>query len=189
MVGNLYINLEDKELMLKYQDGDHMAFNLLYSRHKDKVYSYLTKRLHSQNDVDDIFQKIFVKFHKSRWIYQKKFEVLPWIYTITRSEFLDFIKKKKTDSVEFREEDHTSQKDSNDQSFASDLDLDFNLDSLNHLSFKEKTALKERYYNDKEFSEIALLLNTSESNTRKIISRSLIKLKTKFKGENNERRL
>ena len=104
MALNPYINLEDKELMLKYQDGDHMAFDVLYSRHKNKVYSYLAKRLHSHNEIHDLFQRVFVKLHKSRHLYQEKYEVLPWIYTITKSEFLDFVKKNKIETIEFKEE-------------------------------------------------------------------------------------
>ncbi|MBC76084.1 MAG: hypothetical protein CME64_08715 [Halobacteriovoraceae bacterium] len=178
MVTNPYINLEDRELMLKYQDGDHMAFDILYSRHKGKVYGYLRKRLHSQNELDDLFQKVFVKFHKSRNLYQKKYEVLPWIFTITKSEFLDFVKKRKIDTVEYQNEHSPILDPTADQLF--------DLDDQKQLSTKERSAIKERYYNDKDFSEIADLLKTSESNTRKIISRGIKKIRAKLKGENNE---
>ena len=173
-MANPYINLEDKELMLKYQDGDYMAFNVLYSRHKDKVYSYLSKRLHSQDEVDDLFQKVFTKLHKSRRLYSDKYEVLPWFYTITKSEFLDFIKKKKVDSVEFKEQYHGVNEETSEN--------DFDLDSEQQLSTKEKEAIKERYHNDKDFKEIAELLQTSEANTRKLISRGLAKLRSKYQG-------
>ena len=66
------------------------------------------------------------------------------------------------------------------------MDNEFDLESEKQLSEKEKSALKGRYYSDKDFSEIAQILKTSESNTRKIISRGLKKLRTKYKGENNE---
>jgi RNA polymerase sigma-70 factor (ECF subfamily) len=164
--------------MLKYQDGDHMAFDVLYSRHKDKVYSYLTKRLHSQNEIDDLFQRVFVKLHKSRHLYKDKYEVLPWIYTVTKSEFLDFIKKNKIETIEFKEESFSNTEDESSNGF--------DLESEKQLSEKERSALKERYYSDKDFSEIAQILKTSESNTRKIISRGLKKLRAKYQGENNE---
>lgn len=177
MALNPYINLEDKELMLKYQDGDHMAFDVLYSRHKDKVYSYLAKRLHSHNEIHDLFQRVFVKLHKSRHLYQEKYEVLPWIYTITKSEFLDFVKKNKIETIEFKEENFLSSEN--------EPNNEFDLESEKQLSENEKSALKERYYSDKDFSEIAQILKTNESNTRKIISRGLKKLRVKYKGENN----
>lgn len=180
MVANPYLNLEDKELMLRYKDGAHMAFDVLYSRHKDKVYHYLNKRLHSKDDTDDLFQKVFIKFHKSRHLYQEKYEVLPWLYTITKSEFLDFLKKKNIQSVEFDERFHG----------ATDLEKEssssFDIESEKHLSDREKSALKLRYINEKEFSEISEVLKTSQSNSRKIISRALEKLRNNYRGENNE---
>lgn len=178
MVANPYINLNDKELMLKYQNGDHMAFDVLYMRHKDKVYSYLANRLHSKNEIDDLFQKVFVKFHKSRHLYKEKYDVLPWFYTITKSEFLDFIKKKNISTQEYDEKLHSP--------IEQEQKMEINIESEKQLTDKEKTAIDARYMSDKDFSEISELLNTSESNVRKIISRGLKKLKDKYKGRKHE---
>ena len=160
--------------MLKYQDGDHMAFEVLYKRHKDKVYSYISSRLHKTDDIDDLFQKVFTKFHKSRHLYSSKYEVLPWLYTVTKSEFLDFIKKKKITISEFNEKIHTQTEDA--------LSDSIDIQSEESLSQKEKDAIELRYINDNDFLEISTLLNTTESNARKIISRGLNKLKNKYRG-------
>lgn len=178
MVANPYLNLNDKELMLRYQNGDHMAFDVLYMRHKDKVYSYLACRIHSKNEIDDLFQKVFVKFHKSRQLYKEKYDVLPWFYTITKSELLDFTKKKRVTTQEYDDQLHSP-------SYYQQK-MEINIESEKHLSDKEKTAINARYMSDKDFSEISELLNTSESNVRKIISRGLKKLKDKYKGRKHE---
>lgn len=179
MVTNPFLHLDDKELMLKYQSGNHMAFDVIYSRHKDKVYQYLFKRLHHSDDVDDVFQKVFIKFHKSRQLYQSQYDVLPWLYTITRSEFLDYIKRQKISgksfSEAFNEELHTSI--SNDQNPNFGIE---DIDSESSLTKNEKEALKQRYYNDQDFQEIAQILQTTTANSRKLISRGLKKLREKF---------
>lgn len=175
-MANPFSNLEDSQLMRKYQDGDHMAFEVLYMRHKDKVYSYLSKRLHQSDDIEDLFQKVFIKFHKSRHLYNEKYQVLPWIYTVTKSEFLDFIKKKKITSTEFNENIHTDTEKSHKGSNAIDIQGE------NVLSQKEKDAIELRYINDSDFDEISTLLKTTDSNARKIISRGLKKLKLKYIG-------
>lgn len=151
-----------------------MAFEILYKRHKDKVYSYINKRLHKTDDIEDLFQKVFMKFHKSRHLYSSKYKVLPWLYTVTRSEFLDFIKKKKVNTSEFNEKIHTQTEDS--------LSESFDIQDEKSLSQKEKDAIELRYINDSDFLEISALLNTTESNARKIISRGLNKLKNKYRG-------
>ena len=166
--------MTDKELMLEYQKGDHLAFTELYIRHKGKVYAYLEKRLPKSDQVDDVFQKIFTKFHKSRHLFDPKYEVLPWIYTISSSELLDFQKKRCMNSVVFDENTYGPELQSENYLFE--------IQSEKLLTQKEKLALTERYMEDKEFDEISLILQTSESNVRKIISRAIQKLKKKYKG-------
>lgn len=160
----------DKQLMLKYQKGDSMAFETLYLRHKDKVYSYLAYRIFDENQLEDTFQKVFLKFHKSRHLYQEKYELLPWLYTITKSVLLDVLKKKKVKYVKFDEEYHQHL----DNKEGVEL---FDIESQKKLSKKEKMVLKFRYEDDKEFKEIAKVLDTSSSNIRKILSRAIKKLR------------
>jgi RNA polymerase sigma-70 factor (ECF subfamily) len=174
-VENPFSNLSDKELMLKYQDGDHMAFEVLYSRHQGKIYSYLNKRLHEKEHCDDIFQRVLMKLHKSKHIYSANYEVLPWIYTITKSELLDFFKKKKINFIQFEETLHTDE--------VNEIDNEFDLSKESGLSSKEMEAIKLRYYGENDFKEISELLKTSEINVRKIISRGLKKLKQKYMKE------
>ncbi len=175
---NPFSNLEDEKLMELYINGESMAFEVLYLRHKDKVYSYLSKRIFEKNLVDDIFQNTFVKFHKSRNLYDPKYPVLKWLYTICRSELLDSFKKKKVTLVELNEaiinENLTTNNESQDI-----LDLD----SEKSLTQKERDALKLRYFSEEDFKEISQRLGTSEANSRKIISRGIQKLRMKYLGE------
>jgi RNA polymerase sigma-70 factor (ECF subfamily) len=158
--------------MCLYREGDAKAFEELYFRHHKKVYSYLAKRVHNKGEVEDLFQRALMKFHKSRHLYNEKYTFLAWIYTITKSEFLDYCKKKKVNTVEFEENLHT--KDENDAESKIDLE------SEKSLSNKEKEALIQRYYKDNDFDEISKLLNTSEANIRKLVSRGIKKLKQKY---------
>lgn len=167
-------NMEDKELMLSYQKGDHLAFEALYFRYKDKVYSYLNKRLHKKSDIDDLYQKVMVKFHKSRMLYSPKYEVLAWFYTISRSELLDYCKKKNISMEQFDEGFHSSK--------TVEHESDYDIDAEKSLSQKEKEAIKMRYLSEADFKEISEFLRTSESNARKLISRGLNKLRKKYQG-------
>ena len=83
-------SLTDEKLMKLYQQGDYEAFQVLYERHNRKVYNYLLKRLSDDDPLEDIFQNIFVKLHKSRMKYDHKFLFLKWLYTLSRNELLDF---------------------------------------------------------------------------------------------------
>ena len=170
---NPFSHLEDEKLMELYQKGDHLAFNVIYDRYHKNIYTYLTKRVFDQAIIEDIFQTIILKFHKSRNLYNPKYELLKWIYTISRSVFLDELKKKKFKTIEFNEKYLEKEEVSET--------IEIELTSA-RLSQKEKEAIELRYFSDKEFIEIANLLETSDDNTRKIISRGLIKLRSKYLG-------
>lgn len=174
-MGNPFSHLEDEKLMELYKNGENMAFEIIYLRHKDRVYSYLNKRLSDKNIIADIFQSIFVKFHNSRHLYSSKHPLLKWIYTICRSELLDWVKKNKAMFVQLSEDQLSVE--------PTELNDKIDLDSIKTLSEKEKQALKLRYYSEEDFIEISKALNTSEANSRKLVSRGIKKLKAKLLGE------
>ncbi len=171
---NPFSHLEDEKLMQLYVDGEYMAFEAIYMRYKNNIYTYLNKRLKSESAVEDVFQNIFIKFHKSKDNYNSKYPLLKWIYTISKSELLDYLKKKKIIEVQFKETDAKSTQE-NEVDY-----VDLNKEKV--LSSNEKEAISLRYYSAKDFDEISKVLNTSKANTRKIISRGLAKLRKKYKG-------
>lgn len=165
--------------MILYQKGNQMAFEVLYTRHKNKVYTYLSKRLYNKNDLNDLFQQVFIKLHKSRFLYIRTYDFLPWLYTIARSEFLDHIKKSNTNNVVINVDEGNTEVST---CALSEIEIDLE-SSLNR---NEKEALKRRYYSDQDFSEIAIALQTSQANIRKIISRAIQKLRKKYNRDAND---
>ena len=173
---NPFSHLEDTMLMELSKNGENMAFEVIYLRHKDRVYSYLDKRLSDKNVIEDIFQNIFVKFHNSRHLYSSEHPLLKWIYTICRSELLDSVKKsRKIKLVSINEDQLICE--------TKEIDDKIHLDSVKSLSEKEKLAIKLRYYSEEDFTDISKALKTSEANSRKLVSRGIKKLKAKLIGE------
>ena len=164
---NPFEGLSDEKLMMHYLRGESLAFDVLYYRHKTKVSSYLARRLDNATDVGEVFQNVFLKVHKSRERYDPKYSLLQWLYTITRSELLDFLKKRRlpTDSIA-------------DDFAAPEVDENrFDLAAVPGLSEKERKVLELKYLSDLEYDEISKLLGTSPVNTRKIVSRGLAKIR------------
>lgn len=155
-----------------YVQGNYEAFEVIYGRHKDKVYAYLTRRMKDKSLIEDVFQNVFIKFHKTRQNYDSKFTLMKWIYTLTRSEMLDHLKKKKVSEVEFAELDlPVEPKEENAR-------LDLSKESA--LNETEKKAIGLKFYSDQDYDEISKTLNTSKANARKVVSRGLNKLRLKY---------
>ena len=163
--------------MQLYLKDEPQAFDIIYARYKNQVHRYLSKRLKKEEIVNDVFQNTFVKFHKSRKHYDPQYALIKWIYTIARCELLDYVKKKKLPTIQLEDFHGEQHSNSNAQEPAIDLSKEKNL------SKNEKEALNLRYYSDLDFIEISKKLETSESNTRKIISRGLKKLRSKYAGD------
>jgi len=164
--------MTDEKLMELYQSGDYMAFEVLFNRHKSTIYSYLHKRVENKSLIGDLFQEIFIKFHKSRDRYSSDYPLLAWMYTISRSVLLDHYKKAKHSFVELSEHIPASQTDSQE--------LPINIQHEKSLTENEKNAITLRYISDQEFDEISKTLKTSPVNVRKLISRGLQKLRLKY---------
>ena len=159
--------------MQRYQRGDGVAFERLYQRCRGRVLVYLRKRLKDKQAVEDVFQNVFIKLHRTRAAYDSKYPVLAWLYTICRSELLDYMKKPVAYCVELRE-DHA-------MCVPRVLDeLVVDIDGERRLTAMEKGVLKLRYFSEQDYRAIARQLGCSEAGVRKIGSRGLRKLRLKY---------
>lgn len=168
--------MNDEQLMIRYQDGDHHAFEALYVKYESKVYAYLRKRLAEQDSVEEVFQNTFMKVHKSRHNFNPKFLFIQWLYTVARSELLDFCKRKKVVHIEYLDQGKERE----------EVDNSLDLNEYKNLSDKEREVLKLKFISDKDYEEISSALNISQSNARKIFSRAIKKIKSTLAGDSND---
>jgi len=164
-------NQTDEELMALYQEGSEEAFKALYSRHSGKVFGYLKSRLSSEQEATDLFQEVFMKIHKSKHLYNKSLPVLPWIFSVTHSVFIDGIRKVERRREDFGVDLETHAAPSGEPAFASISSL------LMDLPGNQEVAIQMRYVEEKTFEEIAERLKTSPVNVRQLISRGVKHLK------------
>lgn len=162
----------DEELMLAYQAGETTAFNELYQRYSEKVYSYISSRVFNRNERDDLFQAIFLKLHKSRQIYSSQYLFGPWLFTICRTSLLDYLKSKKLETATLLDESELVITNSSE----ADVSLNFQ-NAISTLSETQRKALAMRYQEGLGFLEIATRMKASPTNVRQIISRAVRKLR------------
>mgnify|MGYP006439412491 CR=1 FL=1 len=174
---NPFSSLDDEALMLKYKEGEFMAFEVLYDRHKKTIYTYVDKRVNAEIR-DDIFQKIFLKVHKQREKFNPQYSFKKWLYVISRSVLLDHLKSPKNKRVHKKFNDELI-----GRSETPTYDFINDFQSFQELNAKEKQVVSQRILYDEEFATIAKSLKINVANTRKILSRALGKLKKRFAAE------
>ena len=173
----------DEKLMRLYQSGSEPAFKVLYSRHSGKIYGFLKARLKSEEQVRDVFQEVFIKIHRTKDLYKNDLPLLPWIFTITRTTLIDYLRKEKNHQghAELNLEVMMAPEMSSEKLVGAPQ-LRTLLDQLPAAS---QEVLKMRYIDEKTFQEIATHLDTSSENVRQMVSRGIKKLKTLI-GETGE---
>lgn len=170
----------DEELMELYQKSDDAAFQILYQRYVGRILGYLRSKTGSDRNAQDLTQEVFLKLHRSREQYNKMLPLAPWIFSISRSVFLDFAKKKSFEDATAPED--FDQVEDTDKFSSHDLS-ETTAQALAELPEDQRKTIQLRVLDEATFDEIAVRLSTSPQNARQIFSRGLRKLKTNLVGK------
>lgn len=84
-----YKSLDDRALAQRVVEGDNAAFDTLFTRHRDTLYSMLIKRSCNANDVNDLLQESFMKAYLHINSYNPSYDFGAWICTIAKNALVD----------------------------------------------------------------------------------------------------
>ncbi len=163
--------LTDGQLMAAYLQDNSEAFEELYARYFSKVISYLRKYL-TEDDVHDLAQKIWLKLHLKRGLFQCDKPFAPWFFVLIRHTLIDHWRQLPPHQVPFLDE-HLAVENTFDQAILWQQ-------IYQALGPKERPLFDRRMVEGLTFKELARELELTEAQGRKRISRLLAKLKNIF---------
>lgn len=99
MVVKEYHTYDDRALVEMVVEGDSIAFDTLFTRHRDMIYAMLLKYAGNSDDVEDLMQEAFMKAYLKIGLYDPRFDFGAWIYTIARNTFVDFDRTRKSKAL------------------------------------------------------------------------------------------
>ena len=85
----------DETLMLEYAQGDMAAFEQLYLRHKNSVFSFFVRQCDDHHLAEELFQELWNKIIKARCNYQASAKFTTWLYQLARHVFIDAMRRKR----------------------------------------------------------------------------------------------
>ncbi len=87
--------LKDKELVNQFIEGDTYALEILISRYKERVYTYIYFIVKNQKLAEDIFQDTFIKVIKSlkQGRYNEQGVFVSWVIRIAHNLTIDYFRK------------------------------------------------------------------------------------------------
>ena len=91
------LKLTDNELVSDFINGKKSAMEVLITRHKSKVYSYIYINIKNRELAEDIFQDTFIKVIKSLEAgkYNDEGKFLSWVMRIAHNLIIDYYRKEK----------------------------------------------------------------------------------------------
>ena len=167
--------------MLLYAGSKEEAFREIYARFSGRIYGYFLSKLRSKENSDDLVQEFFRKVHEHRSEYDPKYKVEAWFFTIARNLLFSFFRKSKHGEIEFNENKIKPVITKADDPSVDLARLEMALEKLPR---EEQKLLRLRYFNEAEFEELAERFGKTEVNIRKIISRSIEKIRKVLKNDN-----
>jgi len=87
----------DEEIIFRVLKGDQSAYALLLEKYKNYVFTLVLRFTENREDAEEIAQDVFVKAYRSLADFRGDSKFSTWLFTITRTTCLSFLRKKKLD--------------------------------------------------------------------------------------------
>jgi len=83
----------DEELMLHYRDGDAGAFDVLYTRHKGRLYRYLVRQCRNAAVAEELFQDVWMNIIRARAGYTVQARFTTYLYRLAHNRLIDHYRR------------------------------------------------------------------------------------------------
>jgi len=155
--------LSDQELIALYQNGQESCFEILYHRHKDKIFFSIFAKIGDEDICNDVFQECFMKIidNVKKGNYDEKGKFINWALRIANNACMDHFRNIQRKRINYVENEHIFLK--------KDIDLNSSVENqlisrectstmhqlLNKLNEEQKIVLYLRHFEQMSYQEIA----------------------------------
>tara|TARA_Y100000739_G_scaffold42623_1_gene32250 strand:- start:1162 stop:1746 length:585 start_codon:yes stop_codon:yes gene_type:complete len=184
--------IADSVLVSKYISGDEKSLEVLFKRHKQRIYSFIYSKVYDRDLSEDIFQDTFIKVIKTLKLgnYNEEGKFISWVTRIAHNLVIDHFRKNKR--IPKFENSHDF--DIFSVLKNSDIDIENQMIKnqihsevkklINFLPNDQKEVLVYRYYNDLSFKEISEKTGVSINTSLGRMRYALINLRNIIKSKN-----
>lgn len=188
--------MDDSILVQKIvDDNDHKAFAELMDKYQKMVVNTCRGFVSSYQEAEDLAQDVFIELYESLPGFRKEAKVSTWIYRIAVNKSLNYIRKKKRESLflgfNFWSKDGVAE--NNFQVLSSvDYEADYSIitteekkilkDAINKLPDNQRVALILSKYQDLSYKEISEVMDVSLSSVESLLFRAKTNLR-KYLGD------
>jgi RNA polymerase sigma-70 factor (ECF subfamily) len=165
----------DEALMIRYVDGDAVAFDVLFGRYEPRAYAFFLERTGSHERAEDLYQELFLRIHRARDSYDRERPFRPWFFQIARYLLIDDSRLKyRAVEAPSQEREWATAECGPEARLTQRQEL---VSLLSALSPDERRVLVATKVEGIGYAELAEHLDKSAGAVRKMVSRSILRLR------------
>ena len=171
----------DTQLMIRVKQGDGASFGVLLEKHRSPVIHFLYRMVQNQAVAEELAQEVFLRVYRSRESYEATAKFTTWLFRIATHLALNTLRDGKNQRMEARLDGEVSEspvrqvcdgRPSVEQRMVREARLDEVRRAVAGLPDKQRAAVLMHKYEDMEYTQIARVLNCSESAVKSLLFRA-----------------
>jgi RNA polymerase sigma-70 factor (ECF subfamily) len=179
----------DAELMLRVRDGDGASFGVLLDKHRMPVVHFLYRMVQNHAVAEELAQEVFLRVYRSRATYEPTAKFTTWLFRIATHLALNALRDGRHERTQERLDDTSPDmpvrqvadvKPSVEQSMVYQAKLDEVRKAVANLPEKQRAAVLMHKYHEMEYTQIAKVLNCSESAVKSLLFRAYETLRARL---------
>lgn len=179
----------DAELMLRVREGDTESFTLLLERHRSPVIHFLYRIVQNQSVAEELAQEVFLRVYRSRANYEPTAKFTTWLFRIASHLALNWIRDRRhergQESLDQETQDGMVRQVSDrgvsaEQAMVRESKFEEIRRAIQGLPEKQKAAVLMHKYEEMEYSQIAAVLECSESAVKSLLFRAYESLRARL---------
>lgn len=167
----------EKNLIERAIKGEASAFGLLYDKYQPRIYRFIYLKVGHREEAEDLTHQVFLKTWGSidRYNFQG-FPFSAWLYQVARNQVVDYYRTKKINITlesitELKIESH----------YSNEIDVNSDIEkvkqAIHRLNPKQQDVIILRFIEDFSLSEVASILNKTETAVKLLQYRAIKNLK------------
>lgn len=184
----------DAQLMLRVRDGDERSFGVLLEKHRNPVIHFVYRLVQDRAVSEEISQEVFLRVYRSRGTYEPTAKFTTWLFRIATHLALNWLRDGKNerghqrlDAPRDSEKDGdlparevSDRKPSVEQRMVYEIRLQEIRDAIALLPGKQRAAVLMHKYEEMDYSQIASILECSESAVKSLLFRAYETLRARL---------
>src|SRR5580700_6308389 len=184
----------DARLMLRVKDGDEHSFGVLLEKHRNPVIHFVYRMVQDRAVAEELSQEVFLRVYRSRGTYEPTAKFTTWLFRIATHLALNWLRDgrnerghQRLDAPGISEKDGemparevSDRKLSVEQRMVYETRLQEVRSAIALLPEKQRAAVLMHKYGEMEYSQIAHVLECSESAVKSLLFRAYETLRARL---------